>query len=121
MDSDYGWKIALKQAFHRAESDQTCKLQVLPLSGGRYGATESNPPLESLPKLLAELDDRTDDVEHGSVDLTHESEWNLGVSRDGYVTFENLEDAEPRHMKRRSPGKGNTTLGTARPTRFSSH
>ena len=72
----------------------------------RYGAMESNPPLEKLPELLAELSDQLDDTEHGSVALTHASQWCLGVSHGGYLTFENLEeDDEPRHMANVSPDK----------------
>jgi len=50
--------------------------------------------------LLRELEDRPEDTEHGSVAVTHESEWSLGVSRGGYITFENLEAAGggERHM-----------------------
>lgn len=50
-----------------------------------------------LPSLLDEL--QTADAEHGDVALTHESEWCISVSRSGYVTFENLEQGEPRHMR----------------------
>ncbi|MBN8748051.1 MAG: hypothetical protein J0I65_11155 [Variovorax sp.] len=51
--------------------------------------------------LLRELDDRPEDGEHGSVAVTHESAWILSVSRDGYITFENVEaDAGgERHME----------------------
>jgi putative hemolysin len=65
----------------------------------RYGAMESNPPLSSLPSLLRELDDRSQDTEHGSVAVSHESEWCISVSRGGYVTFEHLEDGGERHMR----------------------
>lgn len=65
----------------------------------RYGAEESNPLLSSLPQLLRELDDRIEDTEHGSVSVTHESEWCISVSRGGYVTIENLESGDPRHMR----------------------
>lgn len=65
----------------------------------RYGAIESTPGLDSFPELLAELKSREDDEEHGSVSVTHESEWCIAVSLSGIVTFENLENGEPRHMK----------------------
>jgi hypothetical protein len=71
----------------------------------RYGEMESNPPLERLFGLFSELDDRHEDTEHSSVALTHESEWSLGVSHGGYITFENLEEGEPRHMTGVSPEK----------------
>ena len=65
----------------------------------RYGASESNPPLESFSALLDELEERLEDEEHTSVSLIHESEWALGISRGGYVSFENVEsDDQPRHM-----------------------
>lgn len=63
----------------------------------RHGATDRDPPLSALPKLMAELDG-PDDPEHNSVALTHESEWCLSVSKGGYVTFENVEDGEPRRL-----------------------
>jgi len=58
---------------------------------------DKSPPLSSLSPLLDEL--ATADPEHGDVSLTHESEWCISVSRSGYVTFENLEEGEPRHMR----------------------
>src|SRR4051812_24625789 len=64
----------------------------------RYGNMDSEPPLSALPALLAELCDRPDDTEHGSVALTHETEWCMSVSRGGYVIFENLEDGGERHL-----------------------
>jgi len=65
----------------------------------RNGSMDSDPPLSTLPALLAELRERPDDAEHGSVALTHESEWCLSVSRGGYVIFENLEDGGERHLR----------------------
>ncbi|MBY0242933.1 MAG: hypothetical protein K2X55_26855 [Burkholderiaceae bacterium] len=59
---------------------------------------DSEPPLSVLPALLAELRERLDDTEHGSVGLTHESEWCMSVSRGGHVIFENLEDGGERHL-----------------------
>jgi putative hemolysin len=60
---------------------------------------DSNPPLSSLPALLRELDDRPEDTEHGSVAVSHESEWCMAVSRGGYVIFEHLERGGERHMR----------------------
>ena len=65
----------------------------------RYGAMEKDPPLSALPALLRELDNRPEDTEHGSVALSHESEWCLTVSREGYVIFEHLENGGERHMR----------------------
>ncbi len=65
----------------------------------RYGAMESDPPLASLPSLLRELDDRPEDTEHGSVAVSHESEWCMSVSRGGYVVFEHLENGRERNMR----------------------
>lgn len=48
--------------------------------------------------LLRELEDRPEGTEHGSVAVTHESEWSVSVSRGGYVIFENLETGGERHM-----------------------
>lgn len=64
----------------------------------RYGAMDADPPLEQLPLLLAELGSRPDDTEHGSVALTHESDWSLSVARGGYVILEHLENGGERHM-----------------------
>ncbi len=65
----------------------------------RYGSMDREPSLASLRPLLAELEDRPEDTEHGSVALTHESEWCITVSRGGYVVFENLETGGAKHMK----------------------
>jgi hypothetical protein len=72
----------------------------------RYGASEPNPPLSSLPALLDELEDRLEDEEHSSVSVVHESEWALTINRGGYVSYENVEaDSEPRHMPEVSRSK----------------
>jgi len=60
---------------------------------------DDDPPLSSLPSLLKELDDRAEDTEHGSVAVTHESEWCMSVYRGGYVVFEHLENGGERHMR----------------------
>jgi hypothetical protein len=64
----------------------------------RSGTMESDPPLSSLSALLRELDDRPEDVEHGSAAVSHESAWCMSVSRGGNVVFEHLEDGGERHM-----------------------
>ena len=65
----------------------------------RYGASERELPFDKFPGLLDELDERTEDEEHTSASLVHESEWALGFSKGGYVTFEHVEgDGQPRHM-----------------------
>ncbi|MFM9927566.1 hypothetical protein VLK31_31625 [Variovorax sp. H27-G14] len=66
----------------------------------RYGSMDSGSSNSDFLALLRELEDRPEDTEHGSVAVTHESEWSLAASRGGYITFENLE-AEgrgERHM-----------------------
>jgi hypothetical protein len=64
----------------------------------RYGDMERDPPISSLALLLAELEDRPEDIEHTDVSLTHESEWCMSVGRTGTVTLENLESGGARHM-----------------------
>ena len=64
----------------------------------RYGEMERNPNRTAFVALLQELDQGPEDKEHGSVGVTHESEWDISVARGGYVTFENLEENSPRHM-----------------------
>ncbi|PYJ94928.1 MAG: hypothetical protein DME23_24625 [Verrucomicrobia bacterium] len=59
---------------------------------------DSDPPLSSLPALLRELDNRQEDIEHGSVAVSHESEWCMSVSPGDYVVFEHLERGGERHM-----------------------
>ena len=71
----------------------------------RYGAQDRSTSTEVLPALLRELDDRRKDTEHGSVEVTHESEWCMSVSRGGYVTFEHLEEGDARHMRGVSEAK----------------
>jgi hypothetical protein len=56
----------------------------------------SGPSVERMREVLAELD--AEDEEHGSVSLTHESEWCLGAYPGGLLVWENLEGGEPRHM-----------------------
>jgi len=65
----------------------------------RYGNMNSDPPLTSLPGLLQELNERPEDTEHGSVGVTHESEWCMSVSSGGYVILEHLEEGGERHMR----------------------
>jgi hypothetical protein len=65
----------------------------------RYGAMDRNPPFSALDDLLAEIENGSEDPEHGSVALTHESEWCLSVAKGGYVIFENLEHGRERHMR----------------------
>jgi hypothetical protein len=50
-------------------------------------------------KLLLELEEDPEDVEHASVAVTHESEWSLSAFRGGYVVFEHLENGSERHMR----------------------
>ena len=64
----------------------------------RYGNMDREPPLAKLPALLDALRSRPEDTEHGSVALTHESEWCISVSRGGYVIFENLESGGEKHL-----------------------
>ena len=65
----------------------------------RYGECEDDPPLSSFPALLDELEERLEDVEHGSVSVVHESEWALGMMRGGYVVFELATGEGPsRHL-----------------------
>jgi hypothetical protein len=71
----------------------------------RYGAQERSSSTSLLSALLRELDDQKDDTEHGSVAVTHESEWCMSVSRGGYVTFEHLEGCGKRHMRGISEAK----------------
>jgi hypothetical protein len=65
----------------------------------RYGAQDRSSDVSILPSLLRELDDRKEDTEHGSVAITHESEWCISASRGGYVILEHLEDGGERHMR----------------------
>ena len=61
------------------------------------GLDESDPPLASLPLLLAEL--QAPGADHASVSLTHDSEWCLTVFHGGDVTFEHVEEEAPVHMQ----------------------
>jgi hypothetical protein len=65
----------------------------------RYGDQERSTSAEVLPALLRELDDRKEDTEHGSVAVTHESEWCMEVFRGGHVTFAHLEEGGASHMR----------------------
>ncbi len=64
----------------------------------RTGAMEPA-AVSSFPSILSELETDRSDSEHGSVSVTHDSEWCLSVQKDGYVVFENIEEGEPRHMR----------------------
>jgi hypothetical protein len=65
----------------------------------RSGASESDPPLTSLPALLDEIETPAEGRLQRSISLVHESEWALEVRRDGHVTFENVERVKAaRHM-----------------------
>ena len=63
----------------------------------QFGAMESNPSPERMAEVLDGI--RPDDEEHPDVSLTCESEWCISVFASGLVTFENLEDGEPKHMR----------------------
>jgi len=65
----------------------------------RWGAMETNPPIERLRELLQSLD--IDDDEHPDVALKHETEWCLSAFPTGLLVWENVEDrdSKPRHMK----------------------
>lgn len=65
----------------------------------RYG---DQGPLDTsaFPALIAELNERVDDEEHGSVGVQHESGWDLSLSLGRSLIWENVEDldVQPRHM-----------------------
>ena len=61
------------------------------------GAYEVEPSQERMAEVLGSID--PNDIEHPDVGLTHESEWCIGVFASGLVTFENLEDGDPMHMR----------------------
>ncbi len=61
------------------------------------GTDENGPSLATLPDLLAEL--RAPGAEHGSVSLTHNSEWCLTAYHGGDVTLEQVEEEAPVHMQ----------------------
>ncbi len=62
----------------------------------RWGGTSKNFPLELLGEFYDELSSQ--DIEHVSVSLEHESAWSLGVYTSGAIVYENVEEGEPRHM-----------------------
>ena len=59
---------------------------------------EHEPNLSSLEGLLQELE-VGDDREHADVAVKHESEWTLTMYPAGLITWENVEDGTPRHMR----------------------
>lgn len=63
----------------------------------RYGASDSDPPLDSFDALYDEL--AAEDGEHPEVSVGHESEWSLSAFAGGLLVWENVEDGEPRHMR----------------------
>ena len=63
----------------------------------QFGADESDPSPERMAEVIDSLD--PNDREHPDVSLTHESEWCIGVFASGLVTFENVEEDEPMHMR----------------------
>ncbi len=64
----------------------------------RWGAVESNPPIERLRELLQSLD--IEDDEHPDVALKHTTEWCLSAFPSGLLAWENIEadDNTARHM-----------------------
>lgn len=63
----------------------------------RWGGDETEPTVERLREILAQLD--AEDEEHHSVSLTHETEWYLAAYPNGSLIWENAEAADnPRHM-----------------------
>ncbi len=66
----------------------------------RYGAQD---PLEvnAFPSLIAELDERIDDEEHGSVGVQHESGWDLSLTLGRTLIWGNVEEIaiRPKHMR----------------------
>jgi hypothetical protein len=63
----------------------------------RWGGDESDAKPERMREVLAEL--ATEDDEHPSVALTHESEWSLGAYTGGLLVWENVgDDTPPRHL-----------------------
>jgi hypothetical protein len=53
----------------------------------RMGWDDRDPPLSTLHDLLDELADDEDDVEHGSIAVSHEGGAALEVGRSGHVVF----------------------------------
>jgi hypothetical protein len=70
-----------------------------------WGKDESNLPSEHFDEVISELADA--DNEHPDCCLTHESGWSLSYSKNGRLTFENVETDEdaPRHMKCIAPAQ----------------
>jgi hypothetical protein len=64
----------------------------------RYGSMDGPHDTARFPFLLGQLDERPEDTEHGSVAITHESEWCISVSRGGVAILEHLEDGGECHM-----------------------
>lgn len=58
----------------------------------RSGAMESNPPIDALDALLAELD--YIDQEHPDVAVSHESGWTLSAFPSGRLIYENVENLD---------------------------
>lgn len=58
----------------------------------RSGAMESNPPIDALDALLAELD--YVDQEHPDVAASHESGWSLSAFPSGRIIYKNVEDLD---------------------------
>lgn len=65
----------------------------------RDGGMDSNVPFSAFESLFEEAESNSSDIEHGSVSVTEESEWNLGYYGNGYLILENLEEGGERHMK----------------------
>ena len=65
---------------------------------GRGGEMFHTPDVATIDRVLAELDEPTDE-EHPDVALTHESGWCLSAFRSGGLTWENVEGIEEaRHL-----------------------
>jgi hypothetical protein len=65
----------------------------------RQGASYVNPTIETIDRVLEELDG-IDDIEHPDVSLSHEGGWTLSAFPSGLVVWENVEgDTEPRHRR----------------------
>jgi hypothetical protein len=61
-----------------------------------WGEEEKAVPHERFESFLSEL--ASSDREHPDVSLRHDSEWVLSYGKNRTVTFENVEEGEPRHM-----------------------
>jgi hypothetical protein len=65
----------------------------------RQGASQENPSIEIIERVLGDLDG-VDDAEHPDVSLSHESGWTLSAFPSGLVVWENVEcETEPRHRR----------------------